>query len=392
MIITLIILELLFFMQFLENSEYKRMDQPITLFLCGDVMTGRGIDQVLPNPAGPKIYERYMKSARGYVDLAEEANGPIEKPVSFSYIWGDALEVWEKESPAFKIINLETSITSHEEPWPEKGINYRMHPDNAGVLTAAGIDFCALANNHTLDWGQKGLQETLQTLDDAGISHAGGGEHIEEAQKPAILEKQENRIIIFSYGMESSGIPASWAASTNAPGINLLPDVSTEMVDNISKQVEKVKQKGDVVIFSVHWGSNWGYSIPERQQNFARELIDKADVDLVHGHSSHHPKGIEVYKEKLIMYGSGDFINDYEGISGHEEYRDDLTLMYFPRIEPASGNLTGLKMVPMQIKNFQLQHASPSDAKWLAGVLDQEGIDLETGIQITEQNNLLLEW
>jgi poly-gamma-glutamate capsule biosynthesis protein CapA/YwtB (metallophosphatase superfamily) len=68
-------------------------------------------------------------------------------------------------------------------------------------------------------------------------------------------------------------------------------------------------------------------------------LINEAGVDIVHGHSSHHPKGIEVYKNRPILYGCGDFLNDYEGISGYQEYRDDLTLMYFPRMDAASGKL-----------------------------------------------------
>ena len=65
----------------------------ISLFLCGDVMTGRGIDQVMDYPSDPVIYEPYMRNAYGYVQLAEQANGPIPKPVDYSYIWGDALDV-----------------------------------------------------------------------------------------------------------------------------------------------------------------------------------------------------------------------------------------------------------------------------------------------------------
>jgi poly-gamma-glutamate synthesis protein (capsule biosynthesis protein) len=143
----------------------------ITLFLCGDVMTGRGIDQVLPYPSDPTIYESYMRSALGYVELAEMVNGPIQKPVDFSYIWGDALEDLDKVDPDLKIINLETSITKSDDYWKGKGINYRMHPENTGCLTAARIDYCSLANNHILDWGFAGLQETLETLEKANIHY-----------------------------------------------------------------------------------------------------------------------------------------------------------------------------------------------------------------------------
>jgi len=71
----------------------------IRIFLCGDVMTGRGIDQILPYPGDPTIYESYMTSAQGYVKIAEEVNGPIDYPVSFLYVWGDILRRWTEYYP-----------------------------------------------------------------------------------------------------------------------------------------------------------------------------------------------------------------------------------------------------------------------------------------------------
>ncbi len=94
------------------NSKTAENSNLITIFLCGDVMTGRGVDQVLPHPSDPRIYESYMGSAVEYVELAEVANGLIHKPVSFSYIWGDALEAFQRVMPDVRIINLETSGVS----------------------------------------------------------------------------------------------------------------------------------------------------------------------------------------------------------------------------------------------------------------------------------------
>jgi hypothetical protein len=133
----------------------------IELFLCGDAMTGRGIDQILPHPSKPRIYEPAVSSALGYVGLAERANGPIPYPVDFSYVWGDTLAELRARAPDRRIVNLETSITTSEEALP-KGINYRMHPRNVACLQAAGIDCCVLANNHVLDWGIPGLLETVE--------------------------------------------------------------------------------------------------------------------------------------------------------------------------------------------------------------------------------------
>ncbi len=366
---------------------------PITLFLCGDVMTGRGIDQVLPHPSDPIIYESYMQSAIGYVELAEMVNGPIQKPVDFSYIWGDSLEELERVAPDLRIINLETSVTKSDDYWIGKGINYRMHPENIGCLTIAKIDYCSLANNHVLDWGYAGLTETLATLKKANIHSAGAGEMLQEAKKPVVMEVEgKGRVIVFSFGLETSGIPISWAASEDKPGVNLLKNLSDEIVWVIKEKIVQVEKQGDIVIASIHWGRNWGYEIPPEQKDFAYRLIDNAGVDVVHGHSSHHVKGIEVYKEKPIIYGSGDFINDYEGIRGYEGFRSDLTLMYFVSMDPSTGKLVHMHMTPMQIKNFKANRASRADALWLRDVINREGKKFGTRAEINQDNTLTLKW
>ena len=91
----------------------------VSLFLCGDVMTGRGIDQVLAHPSPPRIYEPYMTSALGYVELAEEKSGRIGQPVGFDYVWGDALGEMETRAPDSRIVNLETSVTTSEDAAPK---------------------------------------------------------------------------------------------------------------------------------------------------------------------------------------------------------------------------------------------------------------------------------
>jgi poly-gamma-glutamate synthesis protein (capsule biosynthesis protein) len=367
------------------------MNELITLFMCGDVMTGRGIDQVLPHPSDPVIYEPYMKSARGYVALAEEENGPIPKPVDFSYIWGDALDELERRAPDLRIINLETSVTRSDDYWQGKGINYRMHPVNIPCLTAAGIDFCALANNHVLDWGYSGLIETLETLTRADIEIAGAGRNLREAQTPAVMEVAgKGRVIVFSFGSQTSGIPPDWAAGEDRPGVNLLRDLSDKTVQHIRDMIQQIKQPADLVVASIHWGSNWGYEIPVEQIEFAHQLIDEAGVDIIHGHSSHHVRGIEVYQEKPIIYGCGDFLNDYEGIKGYEGFRDDLSLMYFVSMDPATGRLANLHMVPTQIKRFRVNRASRQDARWLRDVLNREGRRFGTRVELKKDNCLLL--
>src|SRR5204862_6132092 len=131
-------------------------------------MTGRGIDQVLPHPLNPRLYEPYLSDARAYVDLAENANGPVPRPVHFDYIWGEALPELRRTQVDLSVINLETAITTVETPWPGKEIHYRMHPLNIGCLSAAGINGGALANNHIPHWDHDCSSETVRTLDAAG--------------------------------------------------------------------------------------------------------------------------------------------------------------------------------------------------------------------------------
>ncbi|RJQ77900.1 MAG: CapA family protein [Desulfobacteraceae bacterium] len=376
-----------------NDAQGAESDRLITFFLCGDVMTGRGIDQVLPHPSDPVLFEPYVKNAGDYVRLAEEANGLISKPVSYAYIWGDARDELEKVLPDARIINLETSITSCDAYWTGKGINYRMHPKNIDCITAAGIDLCALANNHVLDWGYPGLLETLETLKRADVKSAGAGLSLEEAGAPAVMEIDgKGRAILLSLGTPTSGIPLLWAASKSKPGINLLDELSDKTIGHIEEKVKRVKQKGDVVIASIHWGDNWGYRILPEEIEFAHNLIERAEIDIIHGHSSHHVKGIEVYRGKLILYGCGDFLNDYEGISGYEEFRDDLGLMYFATMDPLTGKLHRLRMTPTQIRNFKVNRASRTDARRLRDILNREGKTLGTRVDLNLENVLTLQW
>ena len=355
-------------------------------------MTGRGVDQILPLPSDPVLHEPHVQSALEYVAMAEQANGPIPKPVGFPYIWGDALEELDRVAPAARIINLETSVTTSG-CYESKGINYRMHPANAPCLTAAKIDCCVLANNHIQDWGGSGLADTISALQTAGIKTAGAGHDRKEAWTPAAIDAgRRSRVLVFAAGTIDSGIERDWAAGESTPGVALFRDLSEETVALIAERVANVKRGGDIAVLSMHWGENWGYEIPRQHREFARQLIDLARIDVVYGHSSHHPKGIEIYKSKPILYGCGDFLNDYEGIAGYEAFRSHLVLAYFATVDPASGNLLRLEMAPFQIRRIRLQRAAAQDAAWLSDLLSREGTALGTRTSLDPRNHLILLW
>ncbi|NIR58710.1 MAG: CapA family protein [Gammaproteobacteria bacterium] len=364
----------------------------VTVFLCGDVMIGRGVDQVLPHPSDPRIHEPYVRDARDYVELAEHAHGPIGRGVDYAYPWGDGLALLDEIDPDVRLINLETAVTLSDDCWRGKGINYRMHPGNVPCLTAAGIDACALANNHVLDWGYSGLRETLATLQGAGILAAGAGADLDGAAAPAVLPTASGaRVLVFSLGSESSGIPGAWAATARRPGVWLLDEAAGDS-GTLAERVRAHKRPGDVAVASLHWGPNWGYEIDPAQRALAHALIEEGGVDVVHGHSSHHAKGIEVHRGRLILYGCGDLINDYEGIAGHESFRSDLGLMYFARLDARTGALAALRMVPMRMRRLRLERAGPADAAWLRDRLDGEGRRLGTRLEHRANATLVLAW
>ncbi|WP_246525457.1 CapA family protein [Thalassovita aquimarina] len=344
----------------------------IRLFLAGDVMLGRGIDQILPQPSDPVLYEGYMRSAKGYVDLAERHCGKIPAPVAADYVWGDLLSDLADRGCDARLLNLETAVTTASHPAP-KGIHYRMHPGNIAALQALQPDACILANNHVLDWGREGLLETLQTLSRAGLAQVGAGETIEQAEAPLVIPLPNGqRLLLLAFGRWDSGVPDSWAAGPLMPGVAVMPDRAEDTAEVVRDRIDPVRRPGDILVVSLHWGGNWGYDIAPEDRALAHALIDEAGADVVFGHSSHHPKAVELHDGKLILYGCGDLINDYEGIGGHDGYRPALALACIADLNPADGTLVALSMIPYRIHAFRLQRAGDEDARWLAGRMNRE--------------------
>lgn len=334
-------------------------------------MIGRGIDQILPYSCKPEIHEPYVKNAREYVRMAEIKNGEIPEKVNFEYIWGDSLEIIEREKFDLNLVNLETALTESEIFWRNKEIHYRCNPKNIEVLKAFRINCCNIANNHILDWDYKGLSDTLNSLRNSGIEFTGAGKNLEECYEPAkIYLKDGRKIIVLGVGSISSGIPKEWGATDEKPGVLLLESLKNP-VSVISKIIRRNKEEGDLAILSIHWGENWGFQIHNWQKRFAKKLIKESGVDVIHGHSSHHFKGFEIFNEKLILYGCGDFINDYEGIPPFSNFRDDLTFLYNAKIDN-DGNISELQLIPFKIERMRLRKVNEEEFKIMHEILIEE--------------------
>ncbi len=373
-----------------QSSRSSRSSSVVKVLLGGDVMLGRGVDQILRHPGEAELREPYLRDARGYLRLAERANGPIPCPVDWQWPWGEVLALLDDAAPDIRLINLETTITAGRDFAEHKAICYRMHPDNMPALTALRPDVCALANNHMLDFGYQGLTDTVAAIAAVGIQGVGAGADLPTARHHAVVSARgDHRALVGSVAMKSAGVPESWGARYDRPGVWLIRDPSLrDVADEVAAQVLAHKRDGDVAIVSVHWGSNWGYALAQSEIAFAHRLID-AGIDIVHGHSSHHPRPIELYRGKPILYGCGDVIDDYEGIGGYESFRGDLRLLYLADIDPVDREGISLRMIPLRVRRMRLERASQADAEWLRKTI--EHISSRFGTRVVARSDELLE-
>lgn len=326
------------------------------LNFVGDVMLGRLIDQLLPT------HVHCPEEAEHIANFV--AANPSLKNYGFASPWGNTLPLFH--SSHLNLINLETSVTTHPKPWPDKVFNYRMHPANIACLKEARVDYASLANNHTLDFSEQGLIDTVRTLRGAGVPFAGAGESREEACQPAVLELQDGgekyRVHVYS----ASDHPHEWATVPNFHLIDYLPATR----HRLKQMMTSSAVKPDLTIFSVHWGPNYSWDPAGEIRSLARFLIDECSVDLIHGHSSHHIQGVEVYKGKLIIYGCGDFVDDY---AVSPQYRNDLSAIWRVSVEkPKNGpggklQVKTLEVFPSRIKRFQanLLKKDERDHEWV---------------------------
>ncbi|KAK8217592.1 hypothetical protein M8818_001351 [Zalaria obscura] len=325
------------------------------LNFMGDVMLGRLIDQLFPTHINEPSEAHHAAQIK--------KNNPQLHGYGPRHPWGTTLPLLH--SADLNLINLETSATTHEAKWPNKVFNYRMHPANISALHEAKIDYAGLANNHTLDFSEEGLRETVRTVRGAGIAFAGAGDSEDEAAAPAVLflpRGDRDGPLVHVYA--ASDHPSDWAS---VPTFHMI-DYTTRTRERLKALLTSSRQDDrDVLkVFSVHWGPNYACQPSREIQSMAHFLIDECGVDVVHGHSSHHVQGVEKYKGKLIIYGCGDFVDDYAVTLG---YRNDLSAVWRVTVEEigagGKGNglyLRKLEVFPTRIRHFQAEVLEPGDA------------------------------
>ena len=342
------------------------------LAFVGDVMIGRLIDALLPTSIARKSPHSDPEDAARTVDNSILARYP--ELTSYNYLspWGNSVSLLQKAD--LILANLETALTRSERQWPNKAFNYRSHPENVRCLTEVGMGggdgrgYVSLANNHTLDWQLEGLNETVETLSKAGVQYAGAGRSAAEAATSAELNvggEDGWKIKCWSFADH----PLDWEG---VDAFNLI-DYTKKGREKISLQLADGELETDKVglkVVSVHWGPNYGWHPAVEIVDLAHWMIDECGVDIVHGHSSHHIQGVEVYNGKLIIYGCGDFIDDY---AVDLTFRNDLSALWRVTVGERAGEersrleVKKLELFPNRIQRFQahLLEASDVDHNWI---------------------------
>ncbi|MGE5559025.1 MAG: CapA family protein [Bacillota bacterium] len=244
--------------------------------------------------------------------------------------------------------NLESPIGMGGRPLEKKELWFCASPDMAPKLRGSGINVVSLANNHILDYGVSVFQQTMRILEGNGIRHVGGGRNAAEAGAPLILAFREKKIAFFAYS-ELAEIywdpanPRSFLATDVRPGI--LPIKAKEIV----RAIRKIRKHADLIVVSLHWGTEYRHYPALWQRKTAHQLID-AGADIIAGHHPHVLQGVEYYHRGLIFYSLGNFVFDQAKTACRETMIVRITFAGKPRIQifpmlirtgqpvPAEGN------------------------------------------------------
>ncbi len=325
--------------------EENQKQSHLKLLFAGDVMLGRLVNETL-------------------------------KEMPPAYPWGDTLPLLHDAD--VRICNLECVLSDWGEPWSAtpKVFHFRSDAKNIETLKVARIDAVSSANNHSLDFGYEGLFHMLKTLKEAGIHYAGAGTTLREASAPAIWDVAGRTIGFIAF----TDNEPPWEATGEQAGVWYVPiALHGKRAEHLFEVVRRTKEKVDILIVSAHWGPNWGYDPPAKHIPFAHALIDEG-ADVIFGHSGHIVRGIEIYKDKPIMYCTGDFIDDY---AVDEIERNDQSCVFV--VEIAGSTISRLLLYPTVIQEFQARRAQNDERKAIVAKIKELCAKLHTATTWDEQ-------
>ncbi|MCO4293660.1 CapA family protein [Solitalea sp. MAHUQ-68] len=273
----------------------------------------------------------------------------------FSYPWGDMLPLFKGTD--LNLVNLEAPLTHYNKQQKRKSTNLKAEPNRIQTLVEARIDVVNIANNHILDFYEEGMLETIDLLNKAGIHHIGAGNNMQQAAMPVIVSK--NGISIGLLGFTDN--EPYWMA-VDKPGTNY---VQVGDITTIKNAIAGIKDKVDILILSIHWGDKMNDTPLPEFVSFAHKIID-AGVDIIHGHGAHVCQGVEIYNGKLIMYDTGDLIDDYDL---NPQLKNNQTCFFNCEID--KNGVRKVKLIPIVMKDMQARIARNFEHEDILGHMQQ---------------------
>lgn len=233
--------------------------------------------------------------------------------------------------------NLEGPLTDRGEAVPGKKYVFRSPPEKViPALQAAGFTVFSLANNHILDYGVEGLEQTVEVLKAAGIHNAGAGRNLREARQPALVRAGGRTVAFLAYSLT---FPESFFAESDKPGTAFGHE------HHVRVDVAQARRQADVVIVSFHWGREAETTLRDYQPRLGRAAID-AGASAVLGHHPHILQGIERYKHGVILYSLGNFT--------FGSYSKSATRSAIAQWVFWNNRLQTLRMIPINVNNVEL--------------------------------------
>ena len=283
----------------------------------------------------------------GDVMLGRLVSREIERKQPPESFWGDTLSVLKRADAVFA--NLECAVTPCKQKWnrTRKVFHFGAAPEAIEVLKAGNVRYVSLANNHILDFQEQGLFDTLKYLEQAGIHSAGAGRNLEEAMRPALINipmGPGQSLKIAALSLTDNEPP--FAAGLQKPGTwycEVRPGAETPAP--IQERVRKAREDGaELIVLSAHTGPNMEEEPPPHFRAFSETLAD-GGVDIFHGHSAHIFQAAAVRKSRLILYDTGDFLDDY---AVDPVLHSDWSFIFL--VEADKAGLLCLRMLPVKLE------------------------------------------
>jgi len=298
----------------------------------------------------------------------------VEKKINGDYTKPFSETAAELKSADITFGNLETPISIRGEKIIGKGIWFRSKPDSVKGLTYAGFDVLSLANNHTLDYSEPALLDTLDMLGNGGIKYFGAGANLSSSRQPVIIEVNGIKIAfigysdLYQYNYGFTGKTRTLEATPDQPGISPLK------LANIKKDIAALRPQVDLIAVSLHWGTEDTHIVKPARRQFAHDIID-AGADLILGHHPHQLQGVELYNGKPILYSMGNFIFDQ-----HFSDNDDSAIF---NLKFKDKTLNTLEITPVIIKDYSVAtYAKGQDSTRILGYMEKLCTNLDTPTSI----------